>query len=215
MNYRMINNRIADVLSPLEAYTYFCLAIKSDFGTFLSNVNQTTLAQIANVCQSTIQEHVTKFEQERLIMVNRTMNKNEDQVFRKNKYRLLYDKADDGSLCHFVYIDGELINAPIKRELKGFLILLKIRCLNYTNICAYSVRELADTLAIGKSMVDNYLKMAEETGYIKRDKKKKTIKLLNEKIFIEARETDISGIRKLYPEVISDDMFDSKGRYIK
>lgn len=44
MNYRMINNRIADVLSPLEAYTYFCLAIKSDFETFLSNVNQTTLA---------------------------------------------------------------------------------------------------------------------------------------------------------------------------
>lgn len=165
--------------------------------------------------QSTIQEHITKFERERLVMVNRQINKDDDKIFRKNKYRLLYDKADDGSPCHFVYLDGELINAPIKKELKGFLILLKIRCLNYTNTCAYSVRELADTLTIGKSMVDNYLRMAEEVGFIKRNRKKKTIQLINDEIFIVARETDISTIRNLYPEVISDDMFDSKGRYVK
>ena len=92
--------------------------------------------------------------------------------------------------------------------------MLKIRCLNYTNICAYSVRELSETLTIGKSMVNNYLKMAEETGYIKRDKKKKTIQLLNDEIFIVARETDIASMRNFYPEIITDDMYDKRGHAI-
>lgn len=147
-------------------------------------------------------------------MVNRQMNKDEDKIFRKNQYLLLYDIDEDGLISHYVYIDGKLINEPIKRELKGFLILLKIRCLNYTNICAYSVRELSETLTIGKSMVNNYLKMAEETGYIKRDKKKKTIQLLNDEIFIVARETDIASMRNFYPEIITDDMYDKRGHAI-
>ena len=214
MNYRKINNRIADTLSPLEAYTYFCLTMKSDFETYHSNVNQISLAETAGVCQSTIQEHITKFEQMGLIMVNRQINRDDDKTFRKNQYLLLYDKDEDGLESHYVYIDGKIINEPIKRELKGFLILLKIRCLNYTNICAYSVRELADTLTIGKSMVNNYLMMAEETGYIKRDKKKNTIQLLNDEIFIVARETDIASMRRIYPEVITDDMYDKRGHAI-
>ena len=214
MNYRKVNNKIADTLSPLEAYTYFCLTMKSDFNTYLSNVNQSTLAKDVETHQSTVQEHISKFEREGLIWIDREMNRKDDKIFKKNHYQLLYDTNEDGEICHYVYIDGKLINEPIKRELKGFLILLKIRCLNYTNICAYSARELAETLVIGKSMVNNYLKMAEETGYIKRDKKKKTIQLLKDEIFIVARETDIAITRKLYPEVIADDMFDKRGHAI-
>ena len=214
MNYRKVNNKIADTLSPLEAYTYFCLTMKSDFNTYLSNVNQSTLAKDVEAHQSTVQEHISKFEREGLIWIDREMNRKDDKIFKKNHYQLLYDTNEDGEICHYVYIDGKLINEPIKRELKGFLILLKIRCLNYTNICAYSVRELAETLTIGKSMVNNYLKMAEETGYIKRDKKKKTIQLLKDEIFIVARETDIARMRKLYPEVITDDMYDKRGHAI-
>ena len=214
MNFRKVNNKIADTLSPLEAYTYFCLTMKSDFNTYLSNVNQSTLAKDVEAHQSTVQEHISKFEREGLIWIDREMNRKGDKIFKKNHYQLLYDTNEDGEICHYVYIDGKLINEPIKRELKGFLILLKIRCLNYTNICAYSVRELAETLTIGKSMVNNYLKMAEETGYIKRDKKKKTIQLLKDEIFIVARETDIARMRKLYPEVITDDMYDKRGHAI-
>lgn len=213
MNYRKLNNRIAEVLSPAECYTYFCLTLKTDFETLVSNVNQDTLAEYVGVSTSTIQRHIAKFDDEGLIWIDRETYKDNGNIFKKNHYTLLYDFSlhDDG-FVHWVMVDEKLVKEPISNELKGFLIMLKIRCFNYTNICGYSVRGLADTLSIGKTMVDRYLLKAEELGYIKRDKK--TIKILRDDIFIIARETDIHKWRSIYPEVIIDEEFDRKGHYI-
>ncbi|MEE3417390.1 MAG: hypothetical protein VZR53_18850 [Prevotella sp.] len=128
---------------------------------------------------------------------------------------MLYDFSihDDG-FVHWVIIDEKLVEEPISNELKGFLIMLKIKCLNYTNVCGYSIRALADTLSIGKSMVDRYLQQAEELGYIKRNKKKKNITLLRDDIFIIARETDIHKLRNFCAEAVCDEDYDSKGHYI-
>lgn len=217
MNYRKLNNGIAEVLSPAECYTYFCLTLKSDFETFVSNVNQETLAEFVGVSTSTIQRHLAKFEEGGFIWVGRETHKDNKNIFKKNHYTLLYDFSiyeDDCGFVHWVMVDEKLVREPISNELKGFLIMLKIRCLNYTNTCAYSVRGLADTLSIGKTMVDRYLLQAEELGYIKRDMKKKNIKILRDDIFIIARETDIYRWRSIYPETIVDEEFDSKGHYI-
>ncbi len=215
MNYRKLNNRIAEVLSPSECYTYFCLTLKSDYESLESNVKEETLAEYAGVSISTIQRHITKFFDEGLILIDRETNIKNQQIFKKNHYTLLYDfSPDDNSVVHWVMVDEKLVSEPISKELKGFLIMLKIRCLNYTNICGYSVRALADTLSIGKTMVDKYLLLAEKLGYVKRDKKKKIIKLLRDDIFIIARETDIHKWRCIYPETIVDEKFDRKGHYI-
>ena len=214
MNYRKLNNRIAEVLLPSECYTYFCLTLKSDFNTLESFVNQDTLAEYAGVDLSTIQRHIAKFTKEGLIGKDTETHKKDELIFKKNHYTLLYDKDFEGELVHWVMIDEQLVKEPISRELKGFLIMLKIRCFNYYNYCRYSVRELAETLSIGKTMVDRYLKQAEELKYIKWDKKEKKIKLLRNDIFIVARETDINKWRSIYPEVIIDEEFDRKGHYI-
>lgn len=215
MNYRKINNGIAEVLSPSECYTYFCLTLKSDFNTLVSNVKQETLAEYAGVSISTIQRHLAKMDKEGFIWIERETNKKDENIFKKNRYTLLYDFSihDDG-FVHWVMIDEKLVKEPIPNELKGFLIMLKIRCLNYTNVCAYSVRALAETLSIGKTMVDSYLIQAEEQGYIKRDKKKKNITLLRDDIFIIARETDIHKLRNFCAEAVCDKDYDSKGHYI-
>ena len=215
MNYRKLNNGRAAVLSPAECYTYFCLTLKSDFETLVSNVNQETLAEFVGVSTSTIQRHLAKFEEEGFICVDRETHKDNKNIFKKNHYTLLYDfSIDDDGFVHWVMIDEKLVNEPISKELKGFLIMLKIRCLNYTNICGYSVRGLADTLSIGKTMVDSYLQQAEELGYIRRNKKKKNIELLRDDIFIIARETDIHKLRVFYPEAIADEDYDRKGHCI-
>lgn len=215
MNYRKLNNRIAEVLSPAECYTYFCLTLKSDFETLVSNVNQDTLAEYVGVSTSTIQRHLAKFEEEGFIWVDRETHKDNKNIFKKNHYTLLYDfSIDDDGFVHWVMIDEKLVKEPISNELKGFLIMLKIRCINYTNICGYSIRGLADTLSIGKSMVDRYLQQAEELGYIKRNKKKKNITLLRDDIFIIARETDIHKLRSFCAETVRDNDYDNKGHYI-
>ena len=217
MNYRKLNNGIAEVLSPAECYTYFCLTLKSDFKTLESNVKQKTLAEYVGISTSTIQRHLAKMCDEGFIWIDRDTHKKDENVFKKNHYTLLYDfsiHVDEPDFAHWVMVDEKLVKEPISNELKGFLIMLKIRCLNYTNVCGYSVRALADTLSIGKSMVDRYLQQAEELGYIKRNKKKKNITLLRDDIFIIARETDIHKLRNFCAEAVCDDDYDSKGHYI-
>ena len=83
MNYRKLNNRIAEVLLPSECYTYFCLTLKSDFDTLESFVNQDTLAEYSGVDPSTIQRHIAKFTKEGLIEKETETHKKDELIFKK------------------------------------------------------------------------------------------------------------------------------------
>ena len=96
----------------------------------------------------------------------------------------------------------DLLKEPIRRELIGFLVQLKLRCYNFTNLCQYSIRELADTFVYERSTVQRYLKEAEELGYIKRDKD--GIHLLNKKLFIIDEKSVYELVREFNPEVLTD-----------
>ena len=80
---------------------------------------------------------------------------------------------------------------------------LKLRCYNYTNLCKYSVRKLANTLPYGKSTVDRYLIEAEKEGYIRRDQK--GIWLLDKNLFIVDDKSVYELTRELYPEILTDE----------
>ena len=49
--------------------------------------------------------------------------------------------------------------------------MLKCKCLSGTNTTLYSQNKLAKELGIGKSTISNYMKEAEEKGYITKDEK--------------------------------------------
>lgn len=196
MNYRRITEKIADKLNLSESYTFYCLAMKSDFNSLESHVMQETLAKVVGVDVSTIQRHLYKFKEEGLVDIESKYIKGKTNPIKINVYRL----TDE----NYKYITDQLLKEPISNELKGFLLLLKCRCYNCTNDCQYSVRGLADTLQIGKSTVDKYLKLAEESGYIKRDKKK-GITIIREDIFIPAKESLYYAVSKTYPEYLTDE----------
>lgn len=194
MNYRKISSLIADSLKPAEAYTFFCLAMKSDRETLVSYVNQDTLAEYVGVDARTIQRHLKKMDG--LVTTEIHHGTHNGQPFKKNVYTLINE--------HYVLIDEKLVAEPISRELKGFLILLKMRCVNNTNVCAYSTQQLAETLQCGKSTVNRYLTEAEEKGYIRWNKKKHEITLLKDDVFIITRESDVAMMRRVYPQALLD-----------
>lgn len=209
MNYRKITQLVADKLSPAEAYTFMCLASKSDYATLESSVNQDTLTKVVDGITDvnddrkfknrirTIQNHLYKFREEGLIDVTTEQHIGDQGAFKFNKYKL----NDE----HYSLIDIEILKLDGSKELKGFLILLKLRCLNGTNICKFSIRELADTLTISKSTVDRYIKEAESLGYIIRDMKKNIIKLTLDNIFYTTQESTIAIMKRLYPEALTDE----------
>ena len=195
MNYRKIPQLVADELRPLEAYTYLLLASKSDYNTLESKVNQSTLAEQSNLDVKTIRNHLNKMENKGIVTVQRDRKVGASGIFKFNTYHL----SDE----NYSLISVDLLNEPIKKELIGFLVQLKLRCLNFTNLCRYSVRDLADTLPYSKSTVDRYLIEAEEKGYVKRDKQ--GIMLLDKNLFIIDEKSVYELTREFYPEILTDE----------
>ncbi len=195
MNYRKIPQAVADKLKPLEAYVYLVLASKSNFKTNESNVNEDTLAEVAKLTRETISVHICNLDEKGIIKKITERKKGGSGAFKFNRYYLYTD--------NYSLISMDLLKEPIRRELIGFLVQLKLRCYNFTNLCQYSIRGLADTLVYEKSTVQRYLKEAEELGYIKRDKD--GIKLLNDKLFIIDEKSEYELVREFYPESLTDE----------
>lgn len=195
MNYRKIPQIVADKLKPLEAYIYLVLASKSDYETNESNVNEDTLAELVGLRRETISKHINDFARKGIIRMVTERRKGDSGAFLFNHYYLYTD--------NYSLISMDLLNEPIRRELIGFLVQLKLRCYNFTNLCLYSVRDLADTLVYKKSTVDRYLIEAEQLGYIKRDKK--GIQLLNTNLFIIDKKSEYELVKEFYPESLTDE----------
>ena len=195
MNYRKIPQAVADKLKPLEAYIYLALASKSDYETNESNVNEDTLAELTGLRREIISKHICEFDKKRIIKKITERRKGDSGAFLFNHYYLYTE--------NYSLISIDLLKEPISRELIGFLVQLKLRCYNFTNLCQYSVRDLADTLVYSKSTVDRYLIEAEKLGYIKRDKD--GIHLLNEKLFIIDNKSVYELVREYYPETLTDE----------
>ena len=148
---------MAGKLKPKEAYLFYCLALKSNFKTNLSNVKQESLAKyygIEDVDQ--IRDWLYNFQSQGLLRIIKINIKGQYGKFQRCRYQLNTE--------NYVFISKILKDEPISRQLKGFLILLKCKCLSGTNTTLYSQNQLAKELGIGKSTISNYMKEAEEKG---------------------------------------------------
>ena len=175
IQYRKITELLAGRLKPKEAYLFYCLALKSDFLTNESFITQDSLAEFYGIKDvDQIREWLYKFQSKGLLIIVKSKVKGRYGTFQKCKYIL--------NVEHYNLISDLLKEEPISSQLKGFLILLKCKCLNGTNTTLYSQNQLANELKIGKSTISNYLSEAESKGYISRDSK--GIHLLRNDIFL-------------------------------
>lgn len=196
LSYRRITETIAGKLDLLEAYLFYCLALCSDCYTMISNVKQEALTEFYGIKkEEQIRQWLHKFESLNLIQIDKHPIKGKYGSFDRCRYTLNTE--------HYVLISKKLYSEPISRQLKGFLVLLKCKCLNGTNTCQYIQSELAQVLNISPSTVSRYLKQAEDSGYIKRDDK--GIHLKDRKMFIITFETSFALVKNIYPNILTDE----------
>ena len=173
--YIRITEHIACKLKPKEAYLFYCLALHADLKTYYSDIKQETLANEYGIKDTDqIRDWLYYFQSCGLLIVIKTNIKGQYGRFQRCRYKLNTE--------HYVLISELLHDESISRQLKGFLILLKCKCLNGTNTTLYSQNQLANELKIGKSTISNYLSEAESKCYISRDSK--GIHLLRNDIFL-------------------------------
>lgn len=196
VSYRRITENIAGKLDLLEAYLFYCLALCSDCYTMVSNIKQETLTGFYGIKkEDQIREWLHKFEDLNLIQINKQPIKGKYGSFDRCSYILNTE--------HYVLISNKLYNEPISRQLKGFLVLLKCKCLNGTNTCKYTQSALAKELNISESSISRYLKQAEDKRYIKKDDK--GIHLKDRKMFIITSESTFALIKNVYPNILTDE----------
>ena len=195
-SYRKITSNIAGKLSLLETYLFYCLALCSDCYTMESYIKQDNLTNFYGIKKTDqIREWLHKFESLGLINIDKSDIYGQYGKFNRCSYQLDTE--------HYVLITNKLYDEPISKELKGFLILLKCKCLNGTNTTLYSQNRLAEELGLAKGTVSKYINEAEEKGYVKRNKK--GIRLLREDIFLKTSESQLAIIKNVYPEIITDE----------
>ena len=178
IQYRKITELIAGRLKPKEAYLFYCLALKSDFITNESYITQDSLAKFYGIKDvDQIREWLYKFQSKGLLIIVKSKVKGQYGTFQKCKYILNAE--------HYNLISDLLKEEPISSQLKGFLILLKCKCLNGTNTTKFSQNQLAKELGISAGAVSQYMKDAIDNAYVRKDEK--GIHLLREDIFLKAK----------------------------
>ena len=188
--YIRITEKMAGKLKPKEAYLFYCLALKSDFVTYESDIKQETLTNeygIKDVDQ--IREWLYKFQSYGLLRIIKSNIKGKYGNFQRCRYILNTD--------NYVLISEILKSEPISTQLKGFLILLKCKCLNGTNSTLYNQNQLAKEFGISVGTISNYMKEAIDNAYISKDDK--GIHLLRNDIFLKTK-TEFKGNKFAKPK---------------
>lgn len=195
-SYRTITEKIAGLLTPIESYFFYCLALCSECNSMESYAKQETLANFFGIKKiDQIRDYLYRFKELGLIKINKFDVHGQFGKFNRCSYKLDNE--------HFVLISNQLYSENISKELKGFLILLKCKCFNGSNTCQYSQTVLADELNISPSTISRRINEGITKGYIKKDKK--GIHLLREDIFKITKETEIGFWKSVYPSIITDE----------
>lgn len=190
IQYRKITELIAGRLKPKEAYLFYCLALKSDFITNESYITQDSLAKFYGIKDvDQIRDWLYEFQSKGLLTIVKYKVKGQYGIFHKCKYIL--------NVEHYNLISDLLKEEPISSQLKGFLILLKCKCLNGTNTTKFSQNQLANELGISTGAISQYMKDAIANAYVSKDEK--GIHLLREDIFIKAK-AEFRKVRSAKPK---------------
>ena len=198
---RKVSQEVASKLTAKETYIYFCLLCKCNWITLKTAIKQSTLAEFSGIPQRTISRAIQKFYAKELIDIKDTPIIGTKGTFTRYNYQLF--------AIYWVLIKVKLTDEPIGQELKGFLVLLKLSCINYTNRCLYTTaEELADCMPKVKLPdVERLLKEAEQAGYIKYKNKKDVqfIELIRKDLFLTGKESQGQKIYRIYPHPFNEE----------
>ena len=198
MNYRKLDKNQFLQFTPSQAYIAACLSFKSDFVTGESHIHQDSLAQFCHCSISKIQDAISAFKRIGFIQSVKVLQfKNEKgEPRRENIYQLHIPETN------YFILRKELLEKDIPANVIGYVLLLKCLCINGTNSCYYTLKEIAEKINAGYSTLkgkNGLHQKAIDYGLIQSTKEKHTI--LDSNILLgESHNLPDSEMERVYVE---------------
>lgn len=172
--YRRIRNDVHIHLTNKEAAAYLALLFYSDYKTGESHVIHKTLTDKTGIPESTLKKYLKTLEQNNYIEMKSYYSGKTPQG---NPRRLTDYYTQIPDTCYIMadrkLLDVQIGNLPLKEQsfIRGFLLMLKCVCLNFTDTTLYSYRDMEKRMNLSYTIIAGLMKQCKEYGLVTPNEK--------------------------------------------
>ena len=174
LSYRRIRNDVHIHLNNKEAVTFLALMFYSDYKTGESHVTHKTLRDKTGIPESTLKRYLEQLHDKDFTKPNSYFS---GKIPQGNPRRLTDFYTQIPDTCYIMadrkLLDIQIGDLPLKEQsfIKGFLLMLKCVCLNFTDTTLYSYREMEKHMNLSYVTIANLMKQCQEYGLVTPNEK--------------------------------------------
>lgn len=174
LSYRRIRNDVNIHLTNKEAVTFLALMFYSDYKTGESHVIHKTLRDKTGIPESTLKRYLKQLSEKGFTKPDSYFSGKTPQG---NPKRLTDYFTQIPDTC-YIMVDRKLLDIqigdlPLKEQsfIRGFILILKCVCLNFTDTTLYSYRDMEEHMKISYGTIADLMKQCQEYGLVTPNEK--------------------------------------------
>lgn len=209
LSYRRIRNDVHIHLNNKQAATYLALMFYSDYKTGESHVTHKTLRDKTGIPESTLKRYLEQLAEKGFTKPNSYYSgKTTDGVPR----RLTDYFTQIPDTCYIMadrkLLDIQIGSLPLKERsfIRGFILMLKCVCLNFTDTTLYSYRDMEKHMHLSYATIANLMKQCQEYGLVTPNEKREGYTLTKGLFYngyppIEMPENEWDKLKEIYTAI--------------
>ena len=173
VSYRKIRNDVHSQLNNKEAAVFLALVFCSDYKTGESHVTHKTLTEKTGMPESSLKKYLKQLAKKEFIYPNSYFSGKTPQGAPR---RLTDYNIQMPDTCYIMadrkLLDDKIGDLPLKEQsfIRGFLLMLKCVCLNFTDTTLYSYRELEKHMNLSYATIAGLMKQCQEYKLVSPNK---------------------------------------------
>lgn len=174
LSYRRIRNDVHIHLTNKEAVTYLALMFYSDYKTGESHITHKTLRDITGIPESTLKKYLKQLSEKEFITPHSYFS---GKTPKGEPRRLTDYHTQIPDTCYIMadrkLLDIQIGNLSLKEQsfIRGFLLMLKCVCLNFTDTTLYSYRDMEKRMNLSYTTIAGLMKQCQEYGLVTPNEK--------------------------------------------
>ena len=169
LSYRRVRNDLHKHLNNKEAAVLLALVFHADYQTGVSHVIHRTVVEKTGIPESSLKKYLKQLKEKGII----NMTSYYDGVTPKGQPRHLTDYFIQMPDIYYIMVSRKLFDLKLEgmelKEIsfiKGFILLLKCLCMNFTDTTLYSYRKMAEHMLLSYATIAKMMKLCLEYGLV-------------------------------------------------